>query len=89
MLSYFTTFRAVVIFLKICGRMISYCVLIPLGEVYAGYTFTPSAVYLHISSRLVKDDAKSWLEKAKIQIRKKKIYFIKRGDKNIKRKKYR
>ena len=61
----------------------------PLGEVYVGYTFTPSAVYLHISSRLVKDDAKSWLEKAKIQIRKKKIYFIKRGDKNIKRKKYR
>lgn len=77
------------IFLRICGRIISCCVFMPLGEVYVGYTFTPSAAYLQISSRFVKDDAKSWLEKVKIQIKKKKIYFIKRGDKNIERKKYR
>ena len=69
--------------------MIDLCVFIPLEDIVVGYIFVPFKELIHKSSRLVKDDAKSWLEKAKIQIRKKKIYFIKRGDKNIKRKKYR
>lgn len=77
------------IFLRICGRIISCCVFIPLGDVEIGYTFSPPSACAHISSRSVKDDAKSWLEKEKIQIRKKKIYFIQSEDKNIGRKKYR